>query len=161
MNISIEEYVALNNPKASKQLLAKYGIPNPTSVEDMVTKVEFITKKYREDGLAEIASIDTPYRRLILASIDNSDDEKQEEVKTESRSNCVGCGGACGAKKSNIDGEGEVVATEKVEVKKEEPTKAEVVVSPKKESNDAMEKYFMPAIIFTGIITLLVVLTKK
>lgn len=161
MNIPIEEYVVLNNPKASKQLLAKYGVPSPTSIEDMITKVQFISQKYRGEGLMEIASIDTPYRRLILASIDDSDDEKQEDAKTESKSNCVGCGGTCGAKKSNIDGEDEVVVAEKVEVKKEEPVKTEVITSPKKESNDAMEKYFMPAIIFTGIITLLVVLTKK
>jgi len=146
---SIEKYVAASNPKDSNKLLVKYGFSPAKNSADLVHKLESFTYRFKEKGLKEISEIDTPYKRFVLDFCTDSSDK--EEV-----SNCSGCD--CD-KKSNIEGDLDTP----VVLKKEEEQKPVEVKDIKKSENsstDKYEKYIMPAFIFAGLITL-VILAKK
>ena len=93
MRISIEQYVAVENPKAASQFLTKYGVPQATSLKDLADKMEVVTYKYRELALADLANIDTPYRRLIMDSVNT-----EVAVATLIPENVSNCDGGCGCK---------------------------------------------------------------
>lgn len=168
MRISIEQYVAVENPNASSQMLTKYGVPSATSLKDLATKLEVITYKYRELALADLATIDTPYRRLIMDSmntevavatilpenVSNCDGGCSCKSKVEEKSNCTGCGGTCGGKKSNVDGDSSTTKNEKKEVVSEDKT------SVAKTSTESMDKYMMPTLAIVAIAALIIIAKK-
>jgi hypothetical protein len=93
--ISIENYIATNNPRELNSILSKMGIPKAKSVVDASNKIRYLMSKGEEDVIKEISKIDTPYRRLILSSIE----QKQEQV-----SNACGCSSFSSEETSNCDG---------------------------------------------------------
>lgn len=165
MRISIEQYVAVENPNAASKMLAKYGVPPANSLKDLATKLEVITYKYRELALTDLATIDTPYRRLIMDSmntevavatllpenVSNCDGGCSCKNKTEEKSNCTGCGGTCGGKKSNVDGDSSASKDEKKEVSSE----AKVNVA-----SEGMDKYMMPTLAIVAIAALIIIAKK-
>lgn len=88
--LSIESYIADQNPTEVMALLKEMGCPKPKNFDDMVAKLHIATKKYGEKAFERLAEIDTPYRSLILAS--------QEDEK----SNCSG-GCKCGKMSNFVD----------------------------------------------------------
>lgn len=98
MNITIEEYVAINNPKQADALIRKYGIPPSRSYRDLVAKLRALTKRKKEEAFIELAKIETPYRSLLLSNSeeDNSNACGCSGADGETKSNCAGCGGNCG-----------------------------------------------------------------
>lgn len=164
MRISIEQYVAVENPKAASQFLTKYGVPQATSLKDLADKMEVITYKYRELALADLANIDTPYRRLIMDSVNTevavatlipenvinydggcSCKNKKEEKKSN-------CSGDCGCKKSNIEGDS---IENKIESKEINSDNKKTV-----SSQEGMDKYIMPTLAIVAIAALLIIAKK-
>ncbi len=157
MRVSIEQYVTINNPNAASQLLVKYGVQPATSLQDLSQKVEMITYKYKDLAFMDLANIDTPYRRLILSS--NQNLLASEQLPTEAKSNCTGCGGTCGEKKSNIDNS--ELASDKKEIKVVEPVKLTEASSVSKvESTDKYDKYITPTLAVVGVIAVAVLLKQ-
>lgn len=168
MRISIEQYIAVENPKASSQFLTKYGVPAATSLKDLAEKMEVITYKYRDLAFADLATIDTPYRRLIMDSVNtkvavatlvpenvsNCDGACSCNDKAEKKSNCTGCGGTCGDKKSNAEGDSSETKT----VNKENSSKDDTVSTNK--SMEGMDKYIMPTLAIVAIAALLIIAKK-
>ncbi len=156
MRVSIEQYITINNPNAASQLLVKYGVQPATSLQDLSQKVEMITYKYKELAFMDLANIDTPYRRLILSS--NQNLLASEQLPSEPKSNCSGCGGTCGEKKSNIDSS--ELELPKKETRVVEPVKLTDVVVTKAENTDKYDKYIMPTIAVVGVIAVAVLLKQ-
>lgn len=166
MRISIEQYVAVENPKAASQFLTKYGVPPANSLKDLADKMEVITYKYRELALQDLATIDTPYRRLIMDSINtevavatlmpenvsNCSGGCSCNKAVEEKSNCDGCGGTCGGKKSNIDAKSDVNKTEKND--------NSVVSKSSNADTTGMDKYIMPTLAIVAIAALLIIAKK-
>ena len=123
MKITIEHYIATNNPSQAQAVLDKYGVPKATSMTDLLKKVHYVILKHKDFAMNDLAKIDTDYKRLILANIPAP---KPVEVSTPSpsetetvlaveklsnacgcsgmdgeHSNCSGCGGTCGGKKTS------------------------------------------------------------
>jgi hypothetical protein len=160
MRISIEQYIAVENPNASSQFLTKYGVPAATSLKDLADKMAVVTFKYRDLAFADLAAIDTPYRRLILDSIDtkvavatllpenvsNCDGACSCNDKVEKKSNCSG---GCDCKKSNAEGD----SSESKIVKKEVATAESTNSNSKAES---MDKYIMPTLAIVVIAALII-----
>jgi hypothetical protein len=168
MRISIEQYVAVENPRAASQMLTKYGIPPATSLKDLAEKMEVVTYKYRALAFADLAAIDTPYRRLIMDSVNtevavatllpenvsNCDGGCSCKSKVEEKSNCTGCGGTCGGKKSNVEGDNSAPKIEKREVVLEDKS------SNSKSSTESMDKYMMPTLAIVAIAALIIIAKK-
>ncbi len=157
MRISIEQYVAVANPKAASQLLVKYGVPAANDLRDLCQKLEVITYKYRDLALNDLSTIDTPYRRLIL----DNQDIIVKQIPAEVKSNCDGCGGTCGDKKSNVEGDKKSDELVKKETKTEEVAKVETPKVYKIENSDKYDKYIMPTIAVVGIVALAFMLKNK
>ena len=152
MKISIEQYVALNNPKAAKQFLEKFGFEPARSLEDLIHKVESATLHYRQDALEELGSIDTPYRRLILSTI---------EEDSESKSNCSG---GCSCSKSNVEGESKTSdARVAIIPEPDKVTEKEVATTKnlKVESVDKTDKYMPYVLGFAGLAAIVILAKIK
>ena len=98
MKISIEHYIATNNPNEVAEILIKRGMPSPRSLPDAIQKLKFIMSKEGGAIVKELADIDTPYQNLIMSSLGDS--------KSETKSNACGCSGFDGEIKSNCSGDG-------------------------------------------------------
>jgi hypothetical protein len=94
MKISIEHYIATNNPSELNSLLNKRGIPSAKNVPDAINKLRYVMSKEGNNALKEIAEINTPYKDLIISAID----------KKEEKSNACGCSSFNGENNSNCDG---------------------------------------------------------
>jgi hypothetical protein len=132
MKVTIEHYVATNNPIQAQAVLDKYGVPKAKSMSDLVKKVHYVVLKHKDFAITDLSKIDTPYRRLILANIPMPKPTPAEPTESkisplatetilavektsgacgcsgidgEQQSNCSGCGGTCGGKKSSANGE--------------------------------------------------------
>lgn len=155
MTISIEKYIALNNPREVAAILEAHGSRkiDKTNILDVVHR---FTDKKGDFAFEELAKIDTPYRRLILSTI-----------KEEKKSGCAGCGGTCGEKKSNccgsgVDGEKVLLTTEKeVGV----PVKETIIVekpvpAPAVEKGLTQHSLMVAGVVLLGILTIAVVIRK-
>lgn len=168
MIISIEQYVAAENPRAANQMLTKYGMPPATSLKDLAEKLSVVTFKYRALAFADLATIDTPYRRLIMDSVNtevavatllpenvsNCEGGCGCKSKVEEKSNCTGCGGTCGDKKTNVEGDNSAPKIEKREVVLEDKS------SNSKSSTESMDKYMMPTLAIVAIAALIIIAKK-
>lgn len=153
--MTIEQYLALNNPRAVAEVLEANGSRKIDKKNIMDVLVRF-TEKKGDYAFEQLAKIDTPYRRLILSQIE------------ETKSGCSGCGGTCGGeKKSNccgVDGgekeKEKVLLTTAKEVS--EPVKTEgkppviVLDNNKKEHNNIM----VAGLVLLGVIAIAVVVRK-
>lgn len=148
--MTIEQYLALNNPRAVAEVLEANGSRKIDKKNIMDVLVRF-TEKKGDYAFEQLAKIDTPYRRLILSQIE------------ETKSGCSGCGGTCGGEKksnccgSGVDGQKVLLTTEK-EI--DEPIKTEgkppVIVVDKKENNNIM----VAGLVLLGVIAIAVVVRK-
>lgn len=102
MKISLEHYIATNNKPAADALLAKYGVAKATSWADLIRKVRYVLQKYKEDAARDLASIDTPYKRLIETYSITLPAVSQPTTNQELRSGACGCSSADG--QSSCDG---------------------------------------------------------
>ncbi len=151
MKISIEQYVSLNNPKAAKQFLEKFGFEPARSLEDLIHKVESATLHYRQDALEELGSIDTPYRRLILSTVGED----------ESKSNCSG---GCSCSKSNAEGESKASDAKVAIIPEPEKVTEKEVVNTKNlkvESVDKTDKYMPYVLGFAGLAAIVILAKIK
>ena len=153
---TIEEYIALNNPREVAAVLESNG-SRKIDKKNILEVVHRFTDKKGDYAFELLSKIDTPYRRLILS-----------QIKEEPKSGCSGCGGTCGEKKSNCCGSG--VDGEKVQltttkevgeptIKKVETAPPVVMVSPvadKKENNNLM----VAGLVLLGVIAIVVVVRK-
>lgn len=102
--ISIEKYIAQNNTVGAQSLLAKYGMGVGKSWDDLHAKLRNILATYKDQAAQDMAAIDTPYKRLIEASMVPTVVEKQVvvaapvETKRSNADGGCGCGGNCGEK---------------------------------------------------------------
>jgi hypothetical protein len=105
--ISIEHYIATNNPLELNYLLNKRGIPSAKNVPDAIKKLRYVMTKEGNNVLKEIAEINTPYRDLILSAIDKKEEKSNacgcSSFNGETFSNCEGGNCKC---KSNFDDDG-------------------------------------------------------
>lgn len=140
--MTIEEYIALNNPKATARVIEAMGAPKiiPGDMKDLNKKVLYATNTFGLKAYEKLAEIDTPYRKLILSTI------------SEGKSNCAGCGGGCGGHSncsgcSGIDG----------------PKDAkEFVVKPTSDVPAVSNNHLMVAgVVLLGILTIAVVVKLK
>ncbi len=69
MKLTIEHYIASNNPGAAQQVIQKYGVPQAHDMHDLLRKVHAVVLKNKGAAMMDLASIDTPYRQLILSSL--------------------------------------------------------------------------------------------
>ena len=83
MKISIEHYIATNNPLAVELLLKKRGIAASKNLPDAIQKLRFVMAKEGDNVIKELSNIDTPYQNLILST-------------QEKTSSACGCSGADG-----------------------------------------------------------------
>ena len=88
--LTIESYIATNNPKESVRILREFGAPATKAgdYKDLLNKLHLATDKFGMRALEKMASIETPYRSLILT--------EYAKNHTEEKSNCGGCSHADG-----------------------------------------------------------------
>lgn len=79
-------YVAQNNPRGAKEVLRKFGLPNPEKPSDLMRGLRYIMATKGEDGFIEIAKVH-PDRHLIL---DTQDVLNTKNTVKEEKSNCNG-----------------------------------------------------------------------
>lgn len=158
MITTIEEYIALNNPREVAAVLEANG-SRKIDKKNILEVVHRFTDKKGDYAFEQLSKIDTPYRRLILSQI------KEEEKK----SGCSGCGGTCGEKKSGCCGSSFDGGSEKVQltttkevgeptVKKAEPSV--VMISPvadKKENNNLIVAGMAAGLVLLAVIAIVVV----
>jgi hypothetical protein len=92
--ITIESYIASNNPDEVMGLLRALGSVKPKDFDHMVRLLHTATEKYPERTFAELAKIETPYYQLAMSYA-----PEHEKV-----SGCDGGCSGCDGKKSNVDG---------------------------------------------------------
>ena len=186
MKVTIEHYIATNNPNAAQALLEKYRVPAAKSMADLIKKLHYIVAKHRDVAVLDLATIETPYKKLMVATQKTVAPIIQEAAKvvnetpvivptpaptpaSEVKSNACGCSGFDGEEKSNCSGCGgkcgmsnatgnKPAATETKPAATATETKTEN--TPAK-SDDKMEKY-MPLVVL-GVVGLIavVVIAKK
>lgn len=100
MRISIEHYIATNNEDGAQDVLSKYGVTKAKDLKDLIKKMRIIMTNHKEPAVKDFANLDTDYRRMILASIE----QPEPVVVPESKSNACGCSGFDGEQKSNCSG---------------------------------------------------------
>jgi hypothetical protein len=96
MKISIEHYIATNNPIEVSAILTKRGIPAPKNIADAIQKLRFVMSKEGNKVSEELAGIKTPYQELIVSS---------QEDKSEDKSNACGCSGFDSEQSSGCNGD--------------------------------------------------------
>lgn len=120
MKLSIEHYLASNNPVAVNQLLQKNGIKNQVDMLGMIKGLQYVMQKKGNQIAGDLAAIDTPYKLLILSHVP----EVREAVSNacgcshfagEDTSNCAGCGGKCGGSSNTTGDQNSVASTAKKE----------------------------------------------
>jgi len=152
MKISIEHYIATNNPSEVNAMLTRRGIPAPKNLPDAIKKLRFVMAKEGNNLIKEIASIPTPYQELILSTQDKGETNSNacgcSGFNGEKTSNCSGnpkCSCSCGEKKSNQDGQAEQATAQP----------KQVVVVPEQQQEDKFQK----VVPFVAIGLLLVITT--
>lgn len=152
---SIEEYVALNNPREVAAILEANG-SRKIDKKNILEVVHRFTDKKGDYAYELLSKIDTPYRRLILSQI------------KEEKSSCSGCGGTCGGEKksnccgSGVDGEKVLLTTEK-EVG---PPEVKTVIVEKQVPAPAQPQIvnqhslMVAGVVLLGILTIAVVIRK-
>lgn len=150
MKISIEHYIATNNPSEVAAILTKRGIPAPKNLPDAIKKLQFIMSREGNNVTKELASINTPYQSLILSS--------QDDV-SEDKSNACGCSGFDGEKKSNCSGD--CSCNKKSNATGDEEPKATVSPAPTETTKDNLVKYAPIAAVGLLLIIGTAILVKK
>lgn len=104
--MNIEQYLSKSNPLAVQGILMKYGQEQAQTWDELPAKLRSILGVYKDAVAKDMAAIDTPYKKLILATTEPVIVEKEVkvEVPTEKKSNADGgcqCGGKCGGSNNN------------------------------------------------------------
>jgi hypothetical protein len=138
MKMTIEHYIATNSPDAVNEVLDKYGITKARDMSDLVKKVHFVVRKHKP-SMIDLAKIDTPYKRLILASVqpEKAPEPEHKEAKVETKSNACGCKSSSDDEQnSNCSGcDGSSNATgDTIRVKKTTPVTEEAKTTPTTET---------------------------
>lgn len=151
--MTIEQYIALNNPREVAAILELNGSRkiDKKNILDVLTR---FTDKKGDSAYEQLSKIDTPYRRLILS-----------QIKEEEKSGCSGCGGSCGEKKSNccgsgVDGEKTLLTSEKAIVTKEATPTPQPVVVVAPEKGITQHNLMVAGLVLLGVITIAVVIRK-
>jgi len=173
MKVTIEHYIATNNPNEAQVILAKYGV-KAANMSDLIRKMHHVMKKHGETAVTDFASINTPYRSLLLSTIKPvsttttiATEKKSGACGCESSadgseesSNACGCSGADGEETSGCDGkkcscnktsnvEGDKKPeTPVVETKTEE---SKQVSKPVKEKSENKMESMMPLVIVGAV----------
>ncbi len=121
MKVTIEHYIATNNPNQAQAILAKYGL-RAKNMSDLIRKMNKVMKVKGEDAVKEFAAIDTPYKQMLLSTIKpvevaapvtttTATIEKKSSAcgcsssaDGDESSNACGCSGADGEETSGCDG---------------------------------------------------------
>lgn len=114
MKVTIEHYIATNNPNEAQAVLSKYGV-RVKNMPDMIRKMHMVMKQYGEKAVRDFAAINTPYKSLLLSTLPAAVPSSAVETKSsacgcsssadgEESSNACGCSGADGEEMSGCDG---------------------------------------------------------
>lgn len=121
MKVTIEHYIATNNPNQAQAILAKYGL-RAKNMSDLIRKMNKVMKVKGEEAVKEFAAIDTPYKQMLLSTIKpvevsapitttTTTIEKKSSAcgcsssaDGDESSNACGCSGADGEETSGCDG---------------------------------------------------------
>lgn len=87
MRITIEHYIATNNPAAVDGMLSKRGIPRAKNLPDAISKLRTILKREGDIAAKELASIQTPYQQMISSTQETTSNACGCK---EDKSNCCG-----------------------------------------------------------------------
>jgi len=153
--MTIEKYIALNNPREVAAILEAHG-SRKINKDNIIDVIHRFTEKKGDFAFQELAKIDTPYKRLILSTIE------------EKKSGCAGCGGTCGEKKSNccgsgVDGEKVLLTTEKEvgpPIKETIIIEKQVPALPEKQGFLTQHGLMVAGVVLLGVLTIAVVLKK-
>ncbi len=92
--MTIEKYVAINNPQEAAKVIYELGAPKVTSNQDLLSKLNHATKQFGDKAFEKLAQIETPYRSLILTYSEKKSNCSGDCKCSEKKSGC--CGGASG-----------------------------------------------------------------
>ena len=95
MRITIEHYLATNNPREVEELLKRKGVPPPKNLPDAIGKLNLLMKREGNEIVKELSLIKTPYSDLNLST---------QEEKVSSACGCSSFGGNGGEQISNCSG---------------------------------------------------------
>lgn len=149
MKVSIEHYIATNNPSEVAAILTKRGIPAPKNLPDAIQKLQFVMSKEGNSVAKELAVVETPYQQMIKAL--NSKEES---------SNACGCSGFNGEKQSNCAGCTSCSCNSDKKSSADAQSPAQVVVA-KDENKDSMTKHAPLVAIGLLLIVTTAILIKK
>ena len=147
--MTIEEYLVLNNPREVAALLESHG-SRPVNKKNIREIIQRFTDKKGDFAYYELAKIDTPYKRLILSTIE------------ENKSGCSGCGGTCGEKKSNccgVDGEKAILTTTK-EAEQYAPAPAPAPTPEVKLTEKSNSHLLTAGVVLLGVLTMVIIMRK-
>ena len=191
MKVTIEHYIATNNPNAAQAVLAKYGVPAASSMTDLIKKIHYIVAKHKEIAILDLSTIETPYKKLITATQKTIAPIVEEAKKVvnenamsqplntpapsvptpsaEMKSNACGCSGFDGEEKSGCYGCGGTCgksdssnATGSTKTTTPAETKSVPTTETKIETPVAPKMDYMPLVVL-GVVGLIavVVIAKK
>lgn len=72
--MNLYEYIAVNNSLGANELLKNYGLKPTRSIEEIISRLKVIVRKYKKDALQDISTIH-PDKNLL--SLFNSSDIKE------------------------------------------------------------------------------------
>jgi hypothetical protein len=187
MKVTIEQYIATNNPNQAQAVLAKYGL-KARDMSDLIRKMHKLMKVKGEEAVRDFAAINTPYKQLLLSTItpvetaapvsvekkssacgcESSADGSEQSSNAcgcsgadgEQTSGCDGCGGKCGGKNKASNVEGDTKAAPVVEAKAEAPkveTKEPTQAPKEKSAPKSESKNDMMPLVIVGVIGLIAV----
>lgn len=103
-NISLQEFIAINNPSRAKELVVRYGYRPARNYDDLIQKLFRLTREHREDALKSLVEIH-PHKDLILNFVSDV-----TPIKTDNNSNsdkqtmCPVCADKITDKYKNFEG---------------------------------------------------------
>lgn len=151
MRITIEHYLATNNPREVEELLKRKGVPPPKNLPDAIGKLNLLMKREGNEIVKELALVNTPYRDLILST-------SKEDEKTSSACGCSGFGGNGGEQMYNCSGcpsKSNADAEQQPSQPKSQPQ------PPAQETEDKVAKYAPIVAIGLLLVVTTAVLVKK
>jgi hypothetical protein len=90
--MNLQQVIAIANTPKAKALVKRYGYEPATSYNDLVSKLEELTRDYKEEGLADLIAIH-PHKDVIL-------------YFEEEQSGACGCGGSHSSANGNNNNHG-------------------------------------------------------
>lgn len=152
MRITIEHYLATNNPREVEELLKRKGVPPPKNLPDAIGKLNLLMKREGNEIVKELALVSTPYRDLILST---------QEDKVSSACGCSGFGGNGGEQLYNCSGGCDKCSKSNADAEQQPSQPQSQPQPPAQETEDKVAKYAPIVAIGLLLVVTTAVLVKK